>query len=53
MTQEQAPGHPTHGLALGTQAPDFSLATSGGARVSLNDFRGRQPVLLVFYRGWW
>ncbi len=49
MTQEQ----PAQGVALGTQAPNFSLTTSDGERVSLGDFRGRQPVLLVFYRGWW
>ena len=49
MTQEQ----PAHGVAFGTQAPDFSLTTSDGGRVSLGDFRGHQPVLLVFYRGWW
>jgi len=49
MTQEQ----PAHGVALGTQAPDFTLPTSGGDIVSLGDFRGWQPVLLVFYRGWW
>jgi len=49
MVQEQ----PAHGVALGTQAPDFSVSASDGRTVSLDDFRGRQPVLLVFYRGWW
>ncbi len=49
MAQEK----PAHGVAFGTQAPDFSLTTSDGGRVSLGDFRGHQPVLLVFYRGWW
>lgn len=48
-----AQDHPAHGVAVGTQAPDFSLSTSDGNRVSLGDYRGRQPVLLVFYRGWW
>ncbi len=42
-----------HGVALGTPAPDFSVSASDGRTVSLGDFRGRQPVLLVFYRGWW
>jgi len=49
MAQEQ----PAHGVALGTQAPDFSVPASDGRTVSLGDYRGRQPVLLVFYRGWW
>lgn len=48
-----AQDHPAHGVAVGTQAPDFSLPARDGTLVSLGDYRGRQPVLLVFYRGWW
>ena len=32
----------------GAQAPEFDLATDGGARVRLSDLRG-QPVVLYFY----
>jgi peroxiredoxin len=36
------------GLAVGTQAPDFTLLNAAGQPISLSDFRG-QNVLLVFY----
>jgi peroxiredoxin len=35
-------------LQPGAPAPDFSLASKPGERVSLGDYRGR-PVVLVFY----
>lgn len=35
-------------LKEGDKAPDFSVATNGGGRVSLADFRGK-PVILYFY----
>ncbi len=38
-------------LAVGTQAPDFSLRTATGATVRLSDFRGR-TVLLEFFATW-
>ncbi|GAC1356934.1 MAG: hypothetical protein NVS4B8_17720 [Herpetosiphon sp.] len=44
---------PEHGLAVGMQAPELALPARGGKTVALADYRGRQPVLLVFYRGWW
>ncbi len=44
---------PEHAPAPGTAAPDFALPALDGRTVSLADYRGRQPVLLVFYRGWW
>lgn len=37
-------------LAVGDQAPPFTLASTGGAKVSLADYAGR-PVVLVFYPG--
>ncbi|MBI3859834.1 MAG: peroxiredoxin [Thaumarchaeota archaeon] len=33
----------------GDAAPDFSLASQDGRRVSLRDFRGRKNVVLYFY----
>jgi len=40
-------------VAVGTAAPDFSLAAFNGSTVTLSDFRGKQNVILVFYRGHW
>ena len=34
-------------------APDFTLPNQDGEPVTLSTFRGRGPVLLVFYRGHW
>jgi thioredoxin-dependent peroxiredoxin len=34
---------------LGTSAPSFSLPASGGKMISLDDFRGKQTVVLYFY----
>jgi len=40
-------------VAVGTRAPDFTLAGLGDTRVTLSSFRGKKTVLLVFYRGHW
>ncbi|MGE0553476.1 MAG: hypothetical protein AB7R55_08595 [Gemmatimonadales bacterium] len=40
-------------VAVGTRAPDFTLAGLGSARVTLSSFEGKKAVLLVFYRGHW
>lgn len=37
-------------VAVGDQAPDFSLPGTGGRNYSLSEFSGR-PVVLVFYPG--
>jgi peroxiredoxin (alkyl hydroperoxide reductase subunit C) len=34
--------------AIGSQAPDFTMATTGG-KVALSDFRGKKNVLLAFF----
>ena len=34
-------------------APDFTLPDQDGRPVTLSSFRGKGPVLLVFYRGHW
>jgi peroxiredoxin Q/BCP len=36
-------------LAVGSQAPDFSLTDEQGRLVQLSAYRGKQPVVLVFY----
>ena len=40
-------------LRVGERPPDFTLPDTGGRPVSLADYRGKQPVVLVFYRGYW
>ncbi len=40
-------------VAVGMEAPDFSLRSLAGDAVTLSDYRGHQSVLLVFYRGHW
>lgn len=37
-------------IAVGEQAPDFTLRDQDGEKVSLSDFKGRK-VMLVFYPG--
>jgi mycoredoxin-dependent peroxiredoxin len=36
-------------LIIGDQAPDFALVNQFGETVKLSDFRGKKPVVLVFY----
>lgn len=38
-------------VQLNQPAPDFTLADFQGQQVRLSDFRGKQPVVLVFNRG--
>ena len=40
-------------LRVGQPAPDFTLPDATGAPVTLASFRGRTPVVVVFYRGYW
>ena len=35
--------------AVGTSAPKFSLPASTGQTISLDDYKGKQPVVLYFY----
>ena len=37
------------GLAVGDQAPDFSLKGSDGETYSLAQFKGEKPVVLAFF----
>jgi peroxiredoxin Q/BCP len=38
---------------VGDVAPDFTLPTATGGEVTLSQFRGARPVVLVFYRAFW
>jgi len=43
----------TSRVAVGTLAPDFTLESLGNPPVTLSQYRGKQEVVLVFYRGHW
>jgi len=38
-------------LRVGVEAPPFTLPSLGDESVTLDDYRGRQPVLLYFSMG--
>jgi peroxiredoxin Q/BCP len=45
MAEASSPSYP----AVGTAAPQFTLPASTGGTVSLEDFKGKQVVVLYFY----
>ena len=48
----RVPDTPT-ALRVGERPPDFTLTDASGRAVTLADYRGQKPVVLVFYRGYW
>lgn len=46
------PATPTM-LRVGERPPEFTLPDAAGRPVSLADYRGQKPVVLIFYRGYW
>ncbi len=40
-------------VATGEIAPDFTLQDQNGHKVTLSEARGKNSVVLVFYRGYW
>jgi cytochrome oxidase Cu insertion factor (SCO1/SenC/PrrC family) len=40
-------------IKIGQPAPDFTLENHDARKISLSDFRGKNNVVLVFYRGHW
>ena len=40
-------------VAVGDTAPDFTLEDHQGGKVTLSESKGKSPVVLVFYRGYW
>jgi len=47
--REQRPEVASTHLKVGDEAPDFTLASTAGGRVTLSDFRGKKNVVLAFY----
>ena len=37
----------------GERAPAFTLPDAAGRSVTLADYQGKKPVVLIFYRGYW
>lgn len=48
----RVPDTPT-ALRVGERPPDFTLLDAAGRPVSLADYRGKKPIVLIFYRGYW
>ena len=44
----QQPGDPTP-LKVGDVAPNFTLGSTMGGKVTLADFKGKNPVVLAFF----
>ena len=44
----QQPGEPTP-LKVGDQAPNFTLGSTAGGKITLSDFKGKNPVVLAFF----
>jgi len=44
----QQPGDPTP-LKVGDVAPDFTLSSTMGGKVTLADFKGKSPVVVAFF----
>jgi len=40
-------------IGVGDIPPDFTLEDQSNNKVTLSDARGRSPVVLMFYRGYW
>ena len=38
-------------LEVGEKAPDFTLPSTTGEKISLSQFQGKKPVLIEFYSG--
>jgi hypothetical protein len=36
-------------VEIGEKAPDFTLPSTTGEKISLSQFQGKQPVLIEFY----
>jgi cytochrome oxidase Cu insertion factor (SCO1/SenC/PrrC family) len=43
----------TSPVAVGEMAPEFTLESHQGTKITLSEARGKSPAVLVFYRGYW
>lgn len=43
----------TKPLKVGDAAPNFTLVDHRGNKATLSDSKGKSPVVVVFYRGYW
>jgi hypothetical protein len=41
------------GIFLGAKAPDFTGTDQFGREINLRQLAKREPVLLIFYKGYW
>jgi len=48
----RVPDAPTT-LRVGERPPDYTLPDADGRPVTLADYRGKKPVVMIFYRGYW
>jgi cytochrome oxidase Cu insertion factor (SCO1/SenC/PrrC family) len=46
---QAAPAPPPMTLKVGDMAPDFTLPDTGGKKVTLSEFRGKNNVVLAFF----
>ncbi|MCC6442145.1 MAG: redoxin domain-containing protein [Armatimonadetes bacterium] len=46
--QGRPPSH-ANGIRVGQEAPDFALEDLSGQTVRLSDFKGKQPVMMMFF----
>ena len=53
VAQDKSMAARTAPVPAGETAPDFTLADEEGRTVQLSAARGKSPVVLVFYRGYW
>jgi len=47
LSAQQTP--PQTNLKVGDMAPDFTLPSTAGGKVTLSDFRGKSAVVLAFF----
>jgi len=53
IAQDKSMAARTAPVPAGETAPNFTLADEEGRTVQLSAARGKSPVVLVFYRGYW
>ena len=49
LIAQTTPAPTSIALKVGDSAPDFTLSDTGGKRVTLSEFRGKNNVVLAFY----